>query len=164
MVTGRRDKEGAERLEPLALEAERLREELAVERERCLRVLADFDNYRRRVRQEHADAEQAGKRGLLLALLDVMDDFDRALHYVGEAPDPIADGLRLIHQRLDGVLQANGVTPFESQGEPFDPAVHEALSVVESDRHESGTVYEENRRGYFWNGKLLRPARVIVVR
>ena len=156
--------EDVESSEPLELEVERLQDELAAERERGLRTLADFDNYRRRVRRERADAEQAGKRDIIIALLDVMDDFDRALAHVGEAPDAVADGLRLIHQRLSRVLESNGVTPLQSKGQQFDPTVHEAMSVVESDEYESSTVYEEDRRGYLWNGELLRPARVIVVR
>jgi molecular chaperone GrpE len=153
----------ADSSELLELEVERLKEELDAERERGLRTLAEFDNYRRRVRRERADAEQTGKRDLLLALLDVMDDFDRALEHLGDASDAMADGLRLIHQRLSRVLESNGATPFQSVGEQFDPTVHEAMSVVESDERESNTVYEEDRRGYLWNGELLRPARVIVV-
>jgi len=62
------------------------------------------------------------------------------------------------------VLETNGVVPFRSKGQQFDPLVHEAVSVVESDEYESGTVSEEERRGYLWNGELLRPARVTVVR
>jgi len=161
------DRLGVEQMESregLEREVMRLKEELASERERYLRTLADFDNYRRRVRQERAGAAAAGRRELLLALLDVMDDFDRALTHVGEAHGAVADGLRLIQRRLDGVLQSNGVTPFESEGRQFDPTVHEAMNMVESDEHESGVVYKEERRGYLWNGELLRPARVIVVR
>ena len=156
--------EGAESSELLKLEVERLREELVAERERGLRTLADFDNYRRRVRRERAEAELVGKRDIILALLDLMDDFDRALAHIGEVPDAVADGLRLIHQRLRRVLEANGVTPFQSVGEQFDPTVHEAISVVESGEHESGTVFAEDRRGYAWNDEVLRPARVIVVK
>lgn len=161
---GRYGVEGADSSGPLEPEVERLREELARERERGLRTLADFDNYRRRARRERAQAEDAGRREIILALLDVMDDFDRALAHVGEAPGAVADGLRLIHQRLSRVLEANGVAPFRSVGEQFDPTVHEAMSVVEGGEHEAGTVYEEDRRGYLRNGELLRPARVTVVR
>ena len=153
-----------ERQDPLEPEAVRLKEELANERERGLRLLAEFDNYRRRTRQEQALTEQNGKREVLLALLEVMDDFDRALLHVGEAPDAVADGFRLIRQRLSDVLHANGVTPFDSEGEPFDPTVHEAMTVIDSDGEESGTVYTEHRRGYFINGELLRPARVAVLK
>ena len=134
------------------------------ERERGLRLLAEFDNYRRRTRQEHARAEQNGKRELLLALLDVMDDFDRALLHVGEASDPITNGLKLIRQRFSDVLHSNGVTPFDSEGKPFDPTVHEAMTMIDGDGDESGTVYAEHRRGYFINGELLRPARVAVLK
>ena len=141
-----------------------LTEDLDTERERGLRMLAEFDNYRRRTRQEQALAGQYGKREVLLALLDVMDDFDRALLHVGEAPDAVADGLRLIRQRFSAVLDSNGVTPFDSEGEPFDPTVHEAMTVIDSDGEESGTVYTEHRRGYFINGELLRPARVAVLK
>jgi molecular chaperone GrpE len=142
----------------------RLMEELETERERGLRMLAEFDNYRRRTRQEQALAEQNGKREVLLSLLDVMDDFDRALLHLGEAPDAVSDGLRLIRQRFSDVLHSNGVRPFDSEGKPFDPTVHEAMTVIDSDGEESGTVYTEHRRGYFINGELLRPARVAVLK
>ena len=148
----------------LELEVERLREELASEREQSLRTLADFDNYRRRVRRERATLEHSGKKELLLAILDVADDFDRALAHTDETTDAVADGLRLIQQRLSVVLRANGVTAYESEGRAFDPTLHEAMSTIESDERESGTVYSEERRGYLWNDELLRPARVVVVR
>ena len=101
---------------------------------------------------------------VLLALLDLMDDFDRALLHVGEAPDALVNGLRLIRQRFSDVLQANAVTPFDSEGEPFDPTVHEAMTVIDSDGEESGMVYTEHRRGYFINGELLRRALVAVLK
>lgn len=145
-------------------EVVRLKEELAAERERGLRMLAEFDNYRRRTRQEHARAEEDGKREVLLALLDLMDDFDRALLHIDEAPDAVANGLALIRQRLSDVLHSNGVTPFDSEGMPFDPTLHEAMTMIDSDGEESGTVYSESRRGYLMNGKLLRPALVAVLK
>ena len=145
-------------------EVVRLKGELASERDRSLRLLAEFDNYRRRTNEERAFAEEAGKQEILLALLDVMDDFDRALLHVGTAPVAVADGLKLIRQRFSDVLHSNGVTPFDSEGQPFDPAVHEAMTMIDSDGGESGTVYAEARRGYFMNGKLLRTALVAVLK
>jgi molecular chaperone GrpE len=139
-------------------------EDLTDERERHLRLLAEFDNYRRRTKEDRALAEETGKRDVLLALLDVMDDFDRALLHIGERKDAVADGLGLIHQRLKNVLEAHGVIPFESEGEVFDPAIHEAMTVIEGNGEESGTVYSEHQRGYLMNGKLLRPARVAVLK
>jgi molecular chaperone GrpE len=156
--------EEADDFELVEPEVEHLREDLAAERERGLRTLAEFDNYRRRTRQERARAEQDGQREILLALLEVMDDFERALEHAEEASGPVAEGLRMIHQRFNSLLQANGVTSFESKGRRFDPTMHEALSVVETDQDESGIVYEEVRCGYLWNGELFRPTRVIVVR
>ena len=145
-------------------EVVRLKGELATERDRSLRLLAEFDNYRRRTKEERAFAEEAGKREILLALLDVMDDFDRALLHAGTGSDPIADGLKLIRQRLSDVLRSNGVTPFDSEGQTFDPTIHEAMTMIDGDGGESGTVYAEARRGYFMNGKLLRPALVAVLK
>lgn len=143
---------------------EQLKQELDAERERGLRLLAEFDNYRRRTRQERATAEHEGKREVLLALLEVMDDFDRALLHAGETSDAVANGLRLMHQRFTDVLQSNGVMPFDSEGKPFDPTVHEAVTVVDGEGEESGTVYAEYQRGYLMNGELLRPARVAVLK
>ena len=146
-------------------EIARLEKQLAEEREQNLRTLAEFDNYRRRTRQELAVAQQAEKREVLLAFLDVMDDFDRALLHVGEASDAVVEGLRLIRQRFNDVLISNGVTAFDSEGQSFDPMIHEAMSVIDADEgRESGTVYAEERRGYLMNGELLRPARVVVLR
>ena len=145
-------------------EVVRLKNELATEREQSLRLLAEFDNYRRRTNEERGFAQEAGKHEILLALLDVMDDFDRAVLHVGTAPDAVADGLKLIRQRLSAVLHANGVTPFDSEGQKFDPTIHEAMTMIDSDAGESGTIYAEARRGYFMNGKLLRPALVVVVK
>ena len=142
----------------------RLQEDLTTERERRLRLLAEFDNYRRRTKEERALAEETGKREVLLALLDVKDDFDRALLHIGETSDPVADGLRLIQQRFNNLLEAHGVTAFESEGEVFDPEIHEAMSTIDGDGKQSGTVYSEHRRGYLMTGKLLRAARVAVLK
>ena len=142
----------------------RLEEDLTAERERHLRLLAEFNNYRRRTQEERALAEETRKREVLLALLEVMDDFDRALLHIRERSDAVADGLRLIHQRFCNVLETHGVTPFESEGEIFDPAIHEAMTVIDGNGEQSGTVYSEHRRGYLMNGKLLRPARVAVMK
>lgn len=151
---------------PEVLDAEvvRLNEGLAAERERGLRMLAEFENYRRRTKKELALAEQDGKREVLFALLEVMDDFDRALLHIGEASDAVANGFRLIRKRLDDLMHSNGVIPFDSEGKLFDPTIHEAMTVIEGAGEESGTVYAEHQRGYLINGQLLRPARVAVLK
>lgn len=145
-------------------EIARLERDVAHERERYIRTVAEFDNYRRRARREISEGGREGQRELLLSLLEVMDDFDRAEEHLEEANNAVAEGLRLIRQRLNNLLESYGVTPFTSVGERFDPEVHEGMSLVDCDDRESGTVYQEYLRGYLLNGRLLRPARVTVVR
>ena len=143
-------------------EIERLKQALNREHHLHLRALADFDNYRKRVQRERESAAQAGKRQLVLALLDVLDDFERALAYANTAPESILTGARVIHQRLTDLLQAQGVVPYTSTGQPFDPALHEAVDVINTDRATPGVVLNELSHGYRWGDEVLRPARVRV--
>ena len=143
-------------------EIERLEQELSREHDLHLRALADFDNYRKRVQRERDSAAQAGKRQLVLALLDVMDDFERALAYANTAPESILTGARVIHKRLMDLLQAQGVVPYTSAAQPFDPALHEAVEVINTDQAMPGVVLNELSHGYRWGDEVLRPARVRV--
>jgi molecular chaperone GrpE len=144
-------------------EIARLKSELQQEQQRALRALADFENYRRRVERERAGAAEQEKRKLLLALLELADDFERALVHVSDSPESVAEGLYALQRRLHQVLEAQGVKSFESVGHSFDPVVHEALGTVPSDRQAPGTVLDELSRGYHWRDEVLRPARVRVV-
>lgn len=132
--------------------------------EQYVRLLAEFDNYRRRSRREAASARDAGRQDVLLALLDVVDDFDRALSHLDGAEGAVADGFRLTHRRIEELLRSFDVSPLASEGEAFDPDFHEAVGLVEGDTKSPGSVHTEVRRGYLWKGKLLRPARVVVAR
>ena len=143
-------------------EIERLQQELSREHDLHLRALADFDNYRKRVQRERDSAAQAGKRQLVLALLDMMDDFERALAYANTAPESILAGARVIHQRLTDLLQAQGVVPYTSAGQAFDPALHDAVDAIKTDQATSGVVLDELSHGYRWGNEVLRPARVRV--
>ena len=143
-------------------EIERLQHALSREHALHLRALADFDNYRKRVQRERDSAAQAGKRQLVLALLDMMDDFERALAYADTAPASILTGARVIYQRLTDLLQAQGVVPYTSTGQPFDPALHEAVDVINTGRATPGVVLNELSHGYRWGDEVLRPARVRV--
>ena len=144
-------------------EIERLKEELNGEHERYLRLLADFDNYRRRSERERSRAARSGKREIILALLDVLDGYDRALQHMDDAPASIAEGLEALHRKFLGLLQAQGVTPMLALGEVFNPELHDAIGLMESEELEPGTVAEEVQRGYRWGDEVLRPARVRVV-
>ena len=143
-------------------EIESLKQELSREHDLHLRALADFDNYRKRVQRERDSAAQAGKRQLMLALLDVLDDFERALAYANTAPESIVTGARVIHKRLTDLMQVQGVVPYTSTGQPFDPALHEAVDVINTAQAAPGVVLNELRHGYRWGDEVLRPARVRV--
>ena len=144
-------------------EIERLKEELHAEHERYLRLLADFDNFRRRSERERSTAARSGKREIILALLDVLDGYDRALQHMDDAPASIAEGVEALHRKFLGLLQAQGVTPMLALGEVFNPELHDAIGLMESEELEPGTVAEEVQRGYRWGDEVLRPARVRVV-
>lgn len=143
-------------------EIERLTQELNRARDMHVRTRADFDNYRKRVQREGDSAAQAGKRQLVLALLDVMGDFARAFAYANTAPASILAGARVIYQRLTDVLRAQGVVPYSSAGQPFEPALHDAVDVIHTDQASPGVVLDELSHGYRWGDEVLRPARVRV--
>jgi molecular chaperone GrpE len=145
-------------------EIERLKEELRREHDMLLRALADFDNFRRRVERERATAARSGKREILIPLLDVLDGFDRALDHIGRAPSPTAQGVQALRGQLLRLLEAQGVTPFETLGEAFNPELHDAIGSVNSDEVEPGAVAAELQRGYRWGDDVLRPARVRVAK
>lgn len=139
-----------------------LREELEAERDRHLRLAAEYENYRRRVKRESLKAADEGKRELLVRMLSIADEFELACRHLDETSDTVAEGIKLVQRRFDETLQANSVAPFKSEGEIFDPEIHEAFDVASGTKSKPGTVHSEIRRGYFWNDKLLRPALVVV--
>jgi len=143
-------------------EIEQLKQELSRARDLHLRALADFDNYRKRVQRDQDSTAQAGKRQLVLPLLDVLDDFERALAYANTAPESVLAGARVIHQRLTDLLQAQGIVPYTSAGQPFDATLHEAVDAVKTDQAPPGVVLDELSHGYRWGDQVLRPARVRV--
>lgn len=146
----------------LAAEIQRLQEELINERDRNLRTLADFKNYRRRIERDGSKLAEESKRGMMLALLEIIDDMEKALQYANDTEQPFVKGVRIIHKKLLALLETHGVLPFESVGTSFDHNLHEAVAMVKHKRSEPGTVVDELRRGYLWNNGLLRPAQVQV--
>jgi molecular chaperone GrpE len=146
----------------LAGEIERLQEELINERDRNLRTLADFKNYRRRVERDGSKLAEEGKRGIMLPLLDIIDDMEKALQWASDEEQPVVKGVRIIHKKLLALLETHGVLPFESAGTLFNHNLHEAVAMAKHEGSEPGTVLDELRRGYLWNDELLRPAQVRV--
>ena len=153
---------GATPAPPEGAEVLGLRAELQQEHDRYLRMRADFENFRRRVERDRDVAARQAKRELLKALVDLADDFGRALVHIDESPDSVAEGLFRMQRRLESLLEAEGVKSFESVGQSFDPTRHEAMATVQGGDVAPGTVVDEAGRGYLWNDELLRPARVRV--
>jgi len=146
----------------LAEEIEVVREDLRKERDQHLRTLADFKNYRRHVEREGNRLADSGKREMLLPLIGIVDDLEKALQWTGGAERPITEGLKNIYQKLLALLETQEVRSFDSLGKTFTPDLHEAVAMAKSNGAEQGTVVEDLRRGYLWRSELLRPAQVRV--
>ncbi|MGA2738262.1 MAG: nucleotide exchange factor GrpE [Bryobacteraceae bacterium] len=146
-----------------ALTAER--DQLAAEKtdlkDRLLRALADFDNFRRRAERDRSEYVQFAAMEILRDLIPILDDFRRALK-IETADKEYAKGIELIAQRLFETLKKAGLEPIEAAGKPFDPNLHQAVDRVQSEELPDQTVLEEYQSGYNFKGKLLRPAMVKV--
>lgn len=132
--------------------------------DRYLRAAAEFANARRRAEVRADHDVRAAKELILSSFLPVVDDLARALVAVPVADETQSwiEGFSLIQRKLDGLLQRQGVTPIEAEGQPFDPALHQAVIMEAVDDVPSGTVVQELQKGYLLDGKVLRPAMVKV--
>jgi len=132
--------------------------------DRYLRAVAELDNAKKRAQREREDYLRYANESLLRDLLPVLDNFERAVRaarIAEEAPGLLA-GVELIRRELLKVLEKFGVTSYSAVGQPFDPEKHEAVGRLETTEHPEMTVVEETLAGYLLNGKVLRPAMVIV--
>ena len=125
------------------------------------RKAAEFENYRKRMARENAAASERGAARLVKELLPALDHFELALKSGGQE-DEVVKGFAMIGDELMGALERAGVQRFSPEGEPFDPAEHEAMAQRPVEDAESGTVVEVYQQGYRINGSVLRPARVVV--
>jgi molecular chaperone GrpE len=144
----------------LAEELETTRRERDEYLDALRRLKAEFENSRKRQERERARLLETASERLVVELLPVLDNLDRAL----EAEGDIREGVRATRDQLASVLGEEGLLPVASDGQPFDPNVHEAVMGQPSDEHEEGTVLQTFQRGYLLNGKPIRPAKVIVVK
>jgi molecular chaperone GrpE len=146
-------------------EARDLASQLEEANSRLLRVAADFDNYKKRSRQDQLDTMRYASATLAERLLPVLDDAERALEHVPEGVDEgWLKGLQLTFKQLEEVLGSVGVERIQALGQHFDPSQHEAIGSEESDEHEEDTVVGELRPGYRIHDRVLRPALVRVAR
>lgn len=136
--------------------------------DKLLRMMAEFENFKKRMAKEREDFLKYSNDKLLTELLPSLDDLDRVLDHV--PPDAtaevkaIADGVELVRKSLTGTLDRFGLKDVPALGEVFDPACHEAIATVESEAHEPGHVVALHRKGYRLGDRLLRPAMVTVAK
>jgi molecular chaperone GrpE len=144
---------------------ENMSEELASLKDSYIRLMAEYDNYRKRTIKEKADLIKNGGEKVLVGLLPVIDDFQRGLETIGKAADldSIKEGIDLIYNKFLSYLQQNGVKPIESTGLPFDPDLCEAIATVPAENEEQkGVVIDSLQTGYTLNDKVIRHAKVVV--
>jgi molecular chaperone GrpE len=149
-----------EELAALTEELEMVRRERDEYLEALRRLKAEFENARKRQQRERSRILETASERLVMELLPVLDNLDRAL----EAEGDIREGVRATRDQLADVLGKEGLLPVASDGQHFDPNVHEAVMGQPSEEHEEGTILETFQRGYLLNGKPIRPAKVVVAR
>ncbi len=151
--------------EEAGLVAAALAAQVAEQKDKYLRLYAEFENFRRRAAKDRQDAEQRGMSHLLKGILDTIDDIARFAHVDPATTDArtLVDGVALVERNLLKSLAGHGLEVVNPVGEPFDPARHEALTTAPAERaEEDGTVAQVYQVGYVLAGTLLRPARVVV--
>ena len=158
--------DGAPALEAPQKELEAARAQAAEYLDGWQRARADFANYKKRVEKEQAETYQHAAGRIIARYLDVLDDFDRAMKdqpTEGEAAK-WAEGVSLIYRKFQSILEAEGVTRIEAEGQAFDPQLHEAVTHEDSDDHASGHVIAVLRQGYKLGDRVIRPVLVRVAR
>lgn len=151
--------------ESLSGEDEQLKEELQTQKDKYLRLFAEFDNFKKRSARENIELRQTAGKEIITSLLDVLDDMDRAERQLQSAGniDQVKDGIQLVFSKLRNTLQSRGLKPMQSIGTDFDVEKHEAITEVPvQDEKQKGKVIDEVQKGYYLNDKIIRFAKVVV--
>jgi molecular chaperone GrpE len=146
-------------------EVEKLKSELEEQKDKYVRLFAEFDNYKRRSSKERIEFIQTAGKEVITSLLEVLDDCDRAESQMQETndPDQIKEGVQLVFNKLRKTLQSRGLKAMESIDTDFDVEKHEAISEIPvTDKKQKGKVVAEIQKGYYLNDKLIRFAKVVV--
>ena len=160
--------EGGEQTEETAPEdADALREkyeaDLAEKENKYLRLQADFENFRRRTRQEKEELAAVVTQNLLKDLLPFLDNFERALAAESSDAESLRAGVEMMYKQLVEALKKDGLEYIETKDKPFDPNFHQAVMRVEDSEKEDGTIVAELQKGYMVKGRVIRPSMVQVV-
>lgn len=146
-------------------DADNAAEEIAKLKDSYLRLMAEYDNYRKRTIKEKAELIKSGGEKVIVGLLPIADDFERALDNINNAKDidAVKEGVDLIYHKFQTFLQQNGVKPMNTIGEPFDEDMFEAVATVPAqDEDQKGKVIDDVQKGYTLNDKVIRHAKVVV--
>jgi molecular chaperone GrpE len=147
------------------LKVEKLKAELSEANDKYLRLYAEFDNFKRRTSKERMELLQTAGRDVIVDLLTVLDDFERATKAMETAADIVSvkEGILLVHSKLKNILANKGLKEMNSIGSPFDADVHEAITNVPAPSENlKGKVIDEVEKGYSLNDKVIRFAKVVV--
>lgn len=155
-----KEEAGEEQTEDQADTEEKSEEDEALN-SKYLRLMADFQNYKRRVEKEKSDIYAYANEKLVSQLLDVIDNFERALLHEA-ADESFVEGMKMIFKQLTGVLEKAGLEEINALGEDFDPNFHNAVMTEDNDDYDSGKVTEVMQKGYLLNKKVIRPSMVKV--
>ena len=139
--------------------------ELADMKDKYLRLYSEFENFRRRTAKERNDLLKTANQEMVVALLPVVDDFERARQSMQNAQDlvPVKEGVDLIYNKLSNILQQKGLRPMTTIGTPFDAETQEAITQVPApDESLKGKVIDEVEKGYYLNEKVVRFAKVVI--
>lgn len=152
--------------EPLEEESElqAVKAELEESKDKYLRLVAEFDNFRRRTAKERIELIQTAGKDVISGLLDALDDADRAQQQLDVSEDKmVKEGVTLVFNKLRNALQSKGLKPMNALGKDFDPDLHEAITEIPAPSEElKGKVIDEVTKGYYLNDKIIRHAKVVV--
>jgi len=161
----------SERLEnePVAEEVEQAAEDVQQQiselKEKYLRLYAEFENYKRRTIKERLEMMKTAAQDTMTALLPILDDFDRAKKTAedNDKPEEFSEGIRLVYNKLHNTLKQKGLKAMETNGEPFDPELHEAMTEIPAPSEDmKGKIVDTIEKGYWLNDKIIRHAKVVV--
>jgi len=142
-----------------------LKEELALANDKYLRLFAEFDNFRRRTTKERVELLQTAGKEVIVSMLPLLDDFERAAKSMENATDinAVKEGVQLVQNKLINTLSQKGLKAMETKGQPFDADLHEAITNIPAPTDDlKGKVIDEMEKGYYLNDKVIRFAKVIV--
>jgi len=146
-------------------EAGKLQQEAAEWKDKYLRLVAEFDNFRKRNAKERLELIQTAGKDVITSLLDVLDDSERAQKQLDTSNDAAAnkEGVLLVFNKLKNILQSKGLKPMNSNGQEFNPDLHEAITEIPAPAPAlKGKVVDEVQKGYYLNDKIIRFAKVVV--